>query len=224
MRAGRTVRSARFVSPSRKGFLMGEYALFNGESIKIGTCEDMYYLRFDQRHMVTPVEGNVDPVKDAAELRFRFPFPDEDDKEPGDFSDHDRAVTVNCTLPCMAEKVNHRSIQFHATGMNVCLPCPDGTESIAGVRIHKNGYRGNVRISQQRLVDDRLLLICQCGSCGAAFRLPTLDEAQPVIDALRAIAERSNEKPVTGFHYAMSHRIMAGYMATPRRFDAAESE
>jgi hypothetical protein len=204
---------------------MGEYALFNGESIKIGTCEDMYYLRFDQRHKVTPVEGNVDPVKDAEELRFRFPFPDEDDKEPGDFFDFDRSVAVACTLPCMAEKVNHRSIQFfHPSGLNVLLPCPAGRESIPGVRVHTNGCTKTVLISQQRLVDDRLVLICKCAMCDAAFRLPTLDEAQPVIDALRAIAERAKEKPVTGFHYAMSHRIMAGYMATSRRFDAAESK
>lgn len=196
---------------------MGEYATFNGEEVKIGTCENMYYLRFDQRNRVTPLPGNVDPVRDAESLRFRFPFPDEDNIEPGAFDDYGRAVVVNCNLPCMTEQVEHHAIQFVSDrGMNVCLPCPDGKHAIEGVRIHKNGYRGNVRIVQQRLVDDKLVLICQCGSCHAAFRLPTLDEAQPVIDALRAIAERGNEKPVTGFHYAMSHRIMAGYVASYR--------
>ena len=32
---------------------MGEYASYLGERIKIGTCENMYYLRADQRHLVS---------------------------------------------------------------------------------------------------------------------------------------------------------------------------
>ena len=28
--------------------VMGEYAKYAGERVKIGTCEDMYYLRDDQ--------------------------------------------------------------------------------------------------------------------------------------------------------------------------------
>jgi hypothetical protein len=54
---------------------MGEYALYKGQQIKIGTCETMYYLRADQAHLVTPLPGNVDPIKDADEIRFRFPSP-----------------------------------------------------------------------------------------------------------------------------------------------------
>lgn len=30
---------------------MGEYATYKGQEIKIGTCEDCYYLRADQRHL-----------------------------------------------------------------------------------------------------------------------------------------------------------------------------
>ncbi len=36
---------------------MGEYAIYRGERIKIGTCEDMYYLRPDQVHLVKRVSG-----------------------------------------------------------------------------------------------------------------------------------------------------------------------
>lgn len=33
---------------------MGEYAkrMRDGERVKIGTCENMYYLRFEERHQV----------------------------------------------------------------------------------------------------------------------------------------------------------------------------
>ena len=31
---------------------MSEYGTFKGFAIKLGTCEDMYYLRADQRHEI----------------------------------------------------------------------------------------------------------------------------------------------------------------------------
>jgi len=66
---------------------MGEYAKFGNSEIKIGTCEDMYYLRFEDRYKVRHLPGNVDPNKDseAAHLRFRLPFPDEDHILPGGY-------------------------------------------------------------------------------------------------------------------------------------------
>ena len=40
---------------------MGEYAKLKstGQSIKIGTCEHMYHLRHDQRHIVAKERGKV---------------------------------------------------------------------------------------------------------------------------------------------------------------------
>lgn len=120
---------------------MGEYAKWNGQEIKIGTCENMYYLRADQAHRVQRLEGNVDPVRDAAALRFRFPWPDEDGKDPGD--DHgkgyERAVTLRgLSVP---DGVEHSIVQFVASaGYNVCLPCPES--GAAG------GYVGSERDQQ----------------------------------------------------------------------------
>jgi|ERR1700722_4953019 len=74
---------------------MGEYAGFRGDQVKIGTCEQMYYLRADQAHLVRALPGNVDPLKDAEHLRFRFPFPDEDHIQPGAFGDFDRTVVLD---------------------------------------------------------------------------------------------------------------------------------
>ena len=58
---------------------MGEYARhpIHGP-IKIGTCEDMYYLRHSQCHEIVPEAGSLNPAQHDGELRFRFPFPDED--------------------------------------------------------------------------------------------------------------------------------------------------
>lgn len=71
---------------------MGEYARYHGEEIKIGTCEDMYYLRFDQRLQVQPLRGNVDPFADGDALRWRFPWPNEDHVKPGAFEDYHKGV------------------------------------------------------------------------------------------------------------------------------------
>lgn len=196
---------------------MGEYATFRGESVKIGTCEDMWYLRYDQRFKVTPEPGNVDPVRDAAALRFRFPWPDEDNVEPGAFKDHGRGVAVTVDFPWMRDEIEHHTVQFvnREYGLNVCLPCPDGAGDSHNVfTIHKNGYRGNVVLRQQRLVDGKLVIVCECGSCGAAFRLPTYDVAMPVIEAFDKLSKRAGEINGAGFYGKIAERICAGYAVT----------
>ena len=67
---------------------MGEYAIDKrtGGKVKIGTCENMYYLRLEQINDVIPLAPeNVDPKKDIEELYFRLPRKDEDGIEAGDF-------------------------------------------------------------------------------------------------------------------------------------------
>jgi hypothetical protein len=192
---------------------MGEYAKFGGREVKIGTCEDMWYLRYDQRSKVSPLPGNVDPVRDAAALRFRFPWPDEDAKNPGDFEDYGRGIGVTVDFPWMRESIDHYTVQFINAeyGLNVCLPCPEGAKAMDGVKIHRNGYRGNVVIRQQRLHEGRLVIVCECGSCGAAFRLPDWESAMPVVEAIKAKAEFRCEVDDAGFYRQIAKRIADGY-------------
>lgn len=208
---------------------MGEYAKIKGTgaNVKIGTCEDMYYLRADQAHRVWPQHGNVDPIKDAGEIRFRFPWPDEDRTEPGEFADPFRSMALSIPAPV---SFNHSSIQFtrnypHQGGMNVSLPCPDGPDGLPGVTIHRNGYAGEVRIVQQRAWVGRLVLVCACGSCGAKYRLETLELAEPVLVALRSMADRENavaernntpgNAEVAARYHEIADRITAGYVDPP---------
>lgn len=168
---------------------MGEYARFRGESVKIGTCEDMYYLRHDQRQLVTPQHGNVNPVKDAPSIRFRFPFPDEDATPPGAFDNHARHVAVPSGWRPSDGAFDHYNVQFTSpVGYLMSIPCPEGNQLPDGVRVHKNGWRGDYLLVQQRaLADGRLVPILQCGGCGAKFRLEDAHD----IDALR-VAFRSH--------------------------------
>ncbi len=131
---------------------MGEYAKnLRGESVKIGTCESMYYLRADQAHLVRHEHGNVDPVADRYDIRFRFPFPDEDAIAPGDFADHARAIWLTPAEP--VEGFDHGRVQFiSSAGYNVMLPCPE--DPISGdspeYTVHRNGFPGSVGIYAQK--------------------------------------------------------------------------
>jgi hypothetical protein len=169
---------------------MGEYASFNGQEIKIGTCESMYYLRARQRMFVRALAGNVDVRgKDALCVRFRFPWPDEDKVEPGAFQDHDRAITAHgIDVP---EGVDHNTVQFRANaGYLLSLPCPEGP-STHGIKIHRNGFGGAVRLTQQKLLaDGRIVPVCCCGGCGAAWRLEEPDEIEALANAFFDEGER----------------------------------
>lgn len=70
---------------------MGEYGYYYGNLVKIGTCENMYYLRYEDRHKIKKDENSLDP-KTTTTLRFRLPFPDEDHIQPGQYHDHDRGI------------------------------------------------------------------------------------------------------------------------------------
>lgn len=203
---------------------MGEYATFQGQSIKIGTCENMYYLRADQRAAVRPEAHSVDPVKYADQLRFRFPWPDEDDKAPGDFDDPFRSLAVDgAPAPALGE-MDHGIVQFVASaGYNVCLPCPEGAgENPAhGLRVARNGFSGAVHIVQQRFWHGHLITVAQCGGCGAKYRLENWEMAEPVVVAIRAMADREqrtaerNNTPGNSARAERLHliadRIAAGY-------------
>lgn len=134
---------------------MGEYAKYAGREIKIGTCEDMYYLRASQRGAVERLPGSVNVNSDEVYgVRFRFPWPDEDTIEPGAFKDYDRAITAY-GIP-MPDHVEHHSVQFCASaGYNCSLPCPESKDGqwirLIGadnqpkpITVHRNGFAGAV--------------------------------------------------------------------------------
>ena len=174
---------------------MGEYATYQGQSVKIGTCEDMLYLRYDQRHDVTPEPGSINPghALQAELLRFRFPFPSEDGTEPGGFDDPFKGLAVpGVEAP---EDIDHSQVQFKSTtvrGLLVMLPCPYSAEGKAsGLHYGFNGYPGPVRIVQQAIRGGRLVTICECGGCGAKYRLPEFSDAEPIVAACRTEADRA---------------------------------
>ncbi len=197
---------------------MGEYAKWKGEQIKIGTCEDMYYLRADQAKLVTAEKGSVDPIKDQDEIRFRFPWPDEDTTQPGSFENPFRAIGLHDVKPPPLGKLDHQNVQFKAdVGYLLSVLCPEaeeGSGSDHNLTFHRNGFSGSVKVVQQRWAGSKLVTICQCGGCGAKYRLNTLEEAQPVINSLLTLAvhaARRDETSNAAFYTQIAERIEAGY-------------
>lgn len=195
---------------------MGEFASYDGTRVKIGTCEDMYYLRADQRDLVRPVSGSVRPasVEDQKTIRFRFPWPDEDDVKPGEFDHHSRGFPLHVPVP---EEVNHGSVQFSApAGYLVSMECPEsgqGSDRDDGLKIGRNGFSGNLKIVQQAYRNGNLALVCACAGCGTKFNLPTIEDAQPVIDALleKAKNRRRDYERNDTLDETIANRIREGY-------------
>jgi len=194
---------------------MGEHVTFNGEDIKIGTCEDLYYLRADQQHLVNLGGYNLEV------MRFRFPWPQEDSIEPGRFEDYNRGMYLH-GIEVPAE-VYHYSVQFVAqsAGYLVSLPCPEAGEASHGLRVARNGFSGSVKLVQQGYRNGHLAIICQCGGCGATYNLPAIEDARPVIEAIqweaddqRRTAERHDtpgNAEIAGTYEDIIGRIEAGY-------------
>lgn len=197
---------------------MGEYAILGNHQVKIGTCENMYYLRADQRHMVRPERGSVNPASNDHQrtIRFRFPWPDEDTVLPGAFDPYDRAVAIHGEDVTLPDTLEHYAIQFVSThGYNLCLPCPEGPKASHGLTVHRNGFAGRVRLVQQAYRNGFLVPICECGGCGARYNLPELKDAEPLILACRAEADRHQRRGESGtWWHTVADRIEAGYGVT----------
>lgn len=207
---------------------MGEYATYNGESIKVGTCEDFYYLRDDQRDRI---DGYGFSEELLAVVRFRFPFPDEDDIEPGAFDDHARGVRVpgGYRLPAELSGDEHHSVQFTAQpGYLMSIPCPEGrrqegdvmSTDVDGLTVHRNGFNGGPVVRQQAHRGGHLVTLLRCGACGAVHRLDTLEDAAPIVAAFRAEAEREEYGGLDGYRFAHSERERKHLRAIADRIEA----
>lgn len=186
---------------------MGEYATRrrDGAHVKVGTCADMYYLRFHQIHDVR--DSDTDLVKGAADLRFRFPWPDEDRMEAGEIGgwDYHRAVAVDVSGGDGAE---HRTVQFTAPGYVTSLPCPEGPGPHHST-IHRNGFPGASMLVAHRYRPElgRLVPVFKCGGCGAMWRMEDPAEIEAATVAIRSRADRERDEPTKRFWHTIADRL-----------------
>lgn len=213
---------------------MGEYAYVGGNKsrhVKIGTCEEMYYLRYDQRFLVKGDENSLNPSdRDILpQLRFRFPFPDEDSVAPGEFAGFERGLRIYGYQ--MPAEVEHYTIQMrHDKGYLMSIPCPESLpEDVAltwnghagssedrqyWTKIFRNGFSGGPALTQQKYVPGvGLVPIMKCLSCGAKWRLQERHDIEALVVAIRADADkycRPGDESHNKFLHTVADRVLAG--------------
>ena len=168
---------------------MGEYATrkTDGQYIKIGTCESMYYLRWEDRNKVR-VQGGYSLEEPG--LAFRLPFPDEAHMAPGEIGENaynrgyrlgwyqdpeDEARTEAFTMEGAEEHPGIIQLH-HQSGLLVNVPCYHGAKlpDVSGtdIRVFWNGKDCHnwelVRVKNHP--GDGLLPLVQCRHCGGLFR------------------------------------------------------
>ena len=169
---------------------MGEYAYNStGERIKIGTCESMYYLRFEDRRKVRPDTGSVDPATTKG-LFFRLPFPDEDHVPPGNYEPFDRGALL--ARDFSVEGIEPGNIQLkHECGLLTNVPCHHGIKlpNLGEARTFWNGkspYFWEL-CALKSIRDDTVMPVFRCRYCRKMYSTTEWHEIAPHImdDKLR---------------------------------------
>ncbi len=114
---------------------MGEYALYRGNRIKIGSDTDLHSLRFDDRFKVIALPNNIDPVNDAHDCTFRLPLPQEDSEPIGDYPGQGHVLLYTKTAAGYHEHYSPDSLEpsgiVQATtkhGLLINIACHHGTK------------------------------------------------------------------------------------------------
>jgi len=145
---------------------MGEYAKrkSDGKEVKIGTCENMYYLRHEDKSKVKLCEGS------GFGYRFRLPFPDEDSLQPGDYADHNRAYPLEgFEWNARAEDVGHFSLS-NGNGVRVYVECFHGEKKPDCGKAKVLAFAREYALYMIREDAGRLWPVVRCEHCGEQWR------------------------------------------------------
>ncbi len=160
---------------------MGEYAVrkSDGTEIKIGTCEMMYYIRYEDRAKVSYLPGNVNTSTEDG-LFWRLPFPDEDSTQPGEYEAHNRGERLykkegdyytDMTEPEIAEQPG--TIQLtHPSGLLVNVPCHHGEKlpNCGDAKVFWNGKSWSLELVHVKNMGGKVYPIVNCRHCGKMWR------------------------------------------------------
>ena len=164
---------------------MGEYAYTADQgTVKVGTCNTMYYLRYEDRHLTRPVTVfDFDPAAHF-DLFWRLPFPDEDDLGTAKHSTIDTPCEYDRGVPLYRRTEDHgveyytdsdlinqpgRIQLTHPSGLLVLTACYHGlrlpTEG-GEFSASWNGYRHSLELKHiKNDQDGKLLPVVGCKHC-----------------------------------------------------------
>jgi len=186
---------------------MGEYAKYNGQSVKIGTCESMYYLRYSQRHDVQAEAHSLDPATTTG-LFWRLPFPDEDAVPPGSFKEHNRGFRLyrngtgtasNPVEDFNPEGLEPGTIQLsHPSGLMVNVPCHHGAKlpEVGGANSFWNGRTWHLELASiKNLPDGTFRPVVHCRFCGQMWSFDWSDVKDYIAPEMWSRLEQYAENP-----------------------------
>lgn len=165
---------------------MGEYAerKNDGQRIKIGTCESMYYLRFEDQDKVRPDDSS------GFGYFWRLPFPDEDDILPGNYQGHlkgyrlfkqdgfyplasDYPSYVDFSDPETITDPGNMQLIHKESGLLVNIKCYHGEQLPKGSEDFKPSWNGKshaLELSSIRSTSEGLFPVVSCRFCGKMWR------------------------------------------------------
>lgn len=167
---------------------MGEYAkrISDGQEIQIGTCESMYYLRYEDRNKVSKLPSSLDASTEL-NLFWRLPYPDEDSIKPGEYDDYNRGMrlyrmdlnkyAVDYSNPDFAERAGSIQLVHKDSGLLLNVPCHHGEKlpEITGAKAHWNGKGHSYELAFLKNTKDGILPVIRCRHCGNMWRMSWLD-------------------------------------------------
>ena len=170
---------------------MGEYAIRKKDraEIKIGSCESMYYCRYEQL-------DEIEYKHSTENCLWRIPVPCEDGIEPGDFNYQlktERGDTY-CQLRLDPLKIPDREelakctgitqVRVEALGLLVNVECRHGIElpeSTKSAKFFWNGKREPLHLYALKNTKKHLLVVYKCDACGTCWSCE-FSEIEPAIE------------------------------------------
>lgn len=169
-----------------------EYAIHKVDrmEVMIGTCTDMQYLRYEDRRLVYPIPGNVNPWVDA-NLLWRLPLPEEDRISIGRYpSGGFKGVPlVGFSSPKMINDVGYTVLSNAKSGVSVRVPCYHGERlpDVEGYKVfwseefsHSSSPKGYELIAVKNDATLGLRPIVGCAYCGERWAT-TWDAVLPYV-------------------------------------------
>lgn len=176
---------------------MGEYIenKRTNDVDKLGTCENLYYTTYDELLTNSDYSENDKKVflKTDSGYRFRFPFPDEIDKNLFIEQNFDRGVlfmiprTANVELSHDDEMFNRffKTIDNVTLDYGYLMPCPESENNKMKKFLWNTADRKPIEIVQQKMTSffgngSELVTVARCPYCNARS-LMTKDEIEEMI-------------------------------------------
>jgi hypothetical protein len=151
---------------------MGDYATNNkGQEFKIGTCGQGYYTTFKMLEDLEDKNSDVLYYLKGDKVSAVFPFPEHDNKQPGEISQfhEDKKIFFNINIPASVI-IYHDRITHHIQprggangGVNMFMDCPYENDNIS-----KNFDKSRVSmlLDYEYRKEGKGYIQCSCPYCG----------------------------------------------------------